>query len=77
MTSTLPQFALALSEERFDLLLDLSSWMKNLTDATLETHYCDESYLDLDEGHDELNAAILAAGFTYEQVETFAFDLAE
>ena len=77
MTTALPSFAKELSEARFDELLDLSSWMRSWSNALEHTNHCDEFYLDLQEDGDELQKAITDAGFTYEQVETFAFDLAE
>ena len=66
-----------MSQERFDVLLDLSSWMQSWSSGVEDTHHCDEDYLELQEQGEELGQAIEAAGFTYEQVETFAFDLAE
>ena len=76
-TSTLPSFCRGMSQERFDILLDLSSWMQSWSSGVEDTHHCDEDYLELQEQGEELGQAIEAAGFTYEQVETFAFDLAE
>ena len=75
--STLPSFCRGMSDERFDELLDLSSWMRSWSHALEHTSHCDEFYLDLQEDGDELRQAIEAAGFTWEQVETFCFDLAE
>ena len=74
---TLPAFCKGMSSERFDILLDLSSWMSSWSNAIEDTHHCDEDFLDLQEQGEELRQAIEAAGFTYEQVETFTFDLAE
>ena len=76
-TKTLPSFAKELSSERFDVLLDLSSWMQSWSSAIEDTHHCDEDYLELQEEGEMLSQAIEETGFTYEQVETFAFDLAE
>ena len=76
-TSSLPSFARGLTDERFDVLLDLSSWMRSWSYSLEHTHHCDESYLDIQEDGDELRQACEEAGFTWEQVETFCFDLPE
>lgn len=71
------EFAKSLTTERFDLLLEMSSWMQHWHGALDATHHCDENYLDLQQQGEEMREAIEASGFTWEQVETFAFDLAE
>lgn len=71
--STLPAFAYTLTTEKFDVLLDLSTWMRSNQRAVEETHHCDVDYLDLQEEGEELAEAITDAGFTYEQVEEFTF----
>lgn len=76
-TMSIPSFCKGMSEEKFDLLLDLSSWMKSNHDALIETNHCDESYLDIQREGEELSEAITEAGFSYSMVETMAFDLAE
>ena len=74
---TMPTFAKELTNERFDELLELSSWMQRWSSAIEDTNHCEERYLDLQTEGEELGQAIDEAGFTYEQVETFAFDMAE
>lgn len=71
------EFAKTLIAKRFDVLLGLSSWLQRWWSALEDTHHCDEAYLGLQEESRELGEAIEEAGFTYEQVESFAFDLAE
>ena len=71
--TTLPTFARSLTETQFDVLLDLSSWMRTHQHQLEETHHCEPSYLDLQEEGEELAESITAAGFTYEQVEDFTF----
>ena len=71
------EFAKTLSAKRFDVLLELSSWMQSQHNALIDTNPCDEAYLGIQDEGEELAEAITENGFTYEQVETFAFDLAE
>ncbi len=72
-TMTLPTFCKGMTEERFDILLDLSSWMRSWSSDVEDTHHCDENYLELQQQGEELSQAIEKAGFTYEQVEEFTF----
>ena len=71
------EFAKTLSAKRFDVLLELSSWMQSQHNALMDTNPRDEAYLGIQDEGEELAEAITENGFTYEQVETFAFDLAE
>ena len=75
--TTLPSFAKGLSKEKFETLLDLSTWMQQWNSALMETNHCEPEFQELQEEGEELAKACKEAGFTYEQVETFAFDLAE
>ena len=74
---TLPSFCKDLSEERFDELLELSSWMKTWSNALEDTNHCEPGFHDLQLQSADLADAIKESGFTWEQVETIAFDLAE
>ena len=71
--TTLPAFAKALNEKQFDVLLDLTSWMRSHYNAIEDTHHCEPGYLDLQQDGEDLSESITAAGFTYEQVEDFTF----
>lgn len=71
--TTLPTFAKSLTEAQFDVLLDLSSWMRSHYNAIEDTHHCEPDYLDLQMQGGELAEAITDSGFTYEQVEDFTF----
>ena len=51
--------------------------MQSQHNAQMDTNPCDKAYLGIQDEGEELAEAITENGFTYEQVETFAFDPAE